>query len=114
AAPPRSSLAGYGKAYRLWPMEAPLDASLAVSIPLPPDAPRPDRLQVYRSSGGGWSPVETRVQGDRLAFDTSRLGIFRAFEDDQPPQLQEVLPSDGYRASTRRPYIRGRVSDLGS
>jgi len=113
--PPKGGrLPRYGLAYDFWPHDAPLLAPLTLRFPLPEGAEATPRLKMYRSSGGGWSPEPTEVEGNELVVRTRRLGTFQAMEDNQPPVLSDILPAEGYRASSKRPYVRAKISDQGS
>lgn len=103
-----------GAAYRVWPENIPIDEPITLSLPMPPGASNPERIHIYRRSGGAWSRLDTNHKGDRLEVKTGSFGDFVALEDTLAPSLSEVLPAQGYKASSRRPYIRATVSDTGA
>lgn len=109
-----STLSAVGTAYRLWPEEAPIEAPLTISFPLPDAAETIDRVNIYRKSRAGWTFQETRRRGERLEVSVRKLGIYMAMEDIAPPQIRILHPKPNQRFSSARPSIRASIRDTGS
>ncbi len=111
---PYSPIRPLGKAYRVWPREAPIAAPVKLSFPFPEGAAAPERVHMYRKSGSDWSCETTTRDAGRLSINTRRFGTFMAMEDDQPPLLNELRPAEGFQTSSLRPTIQATIADPGS
>ena len=108
-------LRAQGKAYTLWPENAPIDEAVEVSLPVPTGASDGERVGVYRKVGKGkWELMDTTRKGDRLEVQSKRLGVFAVMEDVSAPRIRRVRPRDEATVTTRRPAIRAVVEDAGS
>jgi hypothetical protein len=103
-----------GKAYHLWPDSAPIATPVELRFPLPEGAEQADRVHVYRKRKPGWSAEETRRIEGALTISTRELGTFAVMEDDKPPRIADVVPTEGASVGSVRPEIRATVSDQGS
>ncbi len=112
--PPQDPIRRLGEAWRIGPDMQPLREAITVSLPAPSGAIDPARVALYRSSGGGWSALGTTVENGRLNAKTTRLGIFAALEDTLPPTIASVSPATDGPATSRRPSISAKISDVGS
>ncbi len=112
---PPSRIRMLGRPYRLWPDATPIDTPVDVSLPIPEDAERPERLHLYRASGSHWYCQQGAKREDgRLVLATRDFGVFAVMEDDVPPTISDITPAEGATAESRRPRIRAHVSDVGS
>ena len=100
-----------GDAWRIWPAETPLNASVELTLPLRQDT---TRARIYRRSGNRWRYEGGKRQGAQLTTSIDRFGVYAIFEDTRAPGIAEISPTDGYRATTRRPIIQATISDVGS
>ena len=107
-------LRALGTGYRIWPEAMPLNGSIELSIPYPEGVQNERQVHVYQKTGGGWSREDSRKVGNRLVFQTSKLGTFMALEDSTQPSIREVSPAQGYATQTRRPRITATVADNAS
>ncbi|MCX5769587.1 MAG: M23 family metallopeptidase, partial [Candidatus Hydrogenedentes bacterium] len=65
-----------GTALRLWPEQTPINAPVDLSVRVPADAKRPDRLALYRRGDSKWEMLPTRREGGRLIASISEFGEF--------------------------------------
>jgi len=95
-----------GPALRLWPEQTPLDAPVELTVPVPSDSNRPDRLALYRRGKNGWSMIDTRRNGNSLVAELSAFGEFALLEDVTPPVIRDIAVSGG--------TVSARVADAAS
>ncbi len=103
-----------GRAWRIWPEESPIDAQVALSLPLPPDVDKPACAGLYRDSGSGWRYVGQRQRGGLLTAEVRNFGVYAVLEDNSPPVIAVVSPPEGYQAQTQRPILKATIADVGS
>lgn len=111
---PQDPIRRLGPAWRLGPEGQPMRAAITLDLPAPGDAINPKRAAIYRSSGGGWSHLDTTAQAGRLQASTTRLGYVTVLEDTLPPVITGFQPGADGPVSSRRPVIRAKISDIGS
>ena len=109
-----SAVQPLGEAWRIWPAQSPVDTPVTLRFPLPAGYENSDRVDMYRRRGNSYSRETSVIEDNQLVIRTRHLGTYQAMEDRTPPQVSNVLPTQGYLAQTRRPYIRATVSDAGS
>lgn len=113
-APVAPPVSAYGAAYMVWPLGAPMNGSVEISLPLPEGLPNPEAARVYRMGGSSWGPVSSRIAGGRIAAETGGFGAFMVMIDDERPRISGIAPENGAAAANRRPPIQARISDVGS
>lgn len=91
----------------------PLKGSVEISLPIPADV-QVKRAAIYRSTGGGWSRLDTKAQGNRYVAATGRLGMFAVLEDLAAPVIGGIIAGEKEAKPARRPAIRAKISDIGS
>ncbi len=64
--------------------------------------------------GGGWSMLNTRVDGDTFQAEPDGFGYFALVTDTQPPRLRITSPQKGFIAKSKRPRIEGEAVDGGA
>lgn len=111
---PAAPIRKHGNTYQIWPAAMPCDETAEVVLPVPASLEQPGRAHIYRSTGGGWSRMDTKRSGDKMIANTRGFGLFAVMEDDKPPAISDISLPDGYQAQTRRPRIHAKISDVGS
>jgi murein DD-endopeptidase MepM/ murein hydrolase activator NlpD len=112
--PPKDPIRRLGQAWRVGPANQPINEALTVTLPVPANASDLKRVAIYRSSGSGWSRLETERAGEVLRAKTQRLGIFAALEDIVPPVVSHVAPKGEGAPAGKRPALSARINDTGS
>lgn len=108
-----NELKGLGSVYRFWPADAPIDAPVTVSIPLP-EGGATRGVHAYRDQGSSWGRRSTEISRGRASFTTGSLGDFALYADATAPAITNMLPAQGAVLATRRPEIRATATDNGS
>jgi hypothetical protein len=109
-----STLKPVGTAYKLWPVEAPIEESLRISFPLPDSVENLDRVNIYRKGRKGWEFQDTRRHDGRLEIRVKELGTYMAMVDATPPRVRIIRPKSGQRFTSARPSIRASITDAES
>lgn len=111
--PPADPIRRAGPCWSVGPANQPLKGTVEVSLPIPADV-QVKRAAIYRSSGGGWTRLDTKVQGEHYVAASSRLGLFAVLEDLAAPVIGSLVPGEKEATPSRRPALRAKISDIGS
>lgn len=114
--PGRAPIPFISKAYRVEPLDEPLDEKADINFLLSEETSLRGAGIYLKNSRGEWGYVATEVdeKGKLVAASTRGLGVYAVLRDTVAPRISAVRPRNGSVVRSTTPTIGARVEDIGS